>query len=62
MGEMQSVFLDGRGGVVRATGGALVPSESHWCATDFWRSGSEWACRTIKDAPGNAWVAGVDGS
>jgi hypothetical protein len=34
IGDMQ-VILDRWGGVLRATGGALVPKKSYWYAIDF---------------------------
>ena len=49
--EMQ-IVLDRWGGVLRATGGALVPSKSHWCAIDFAWDGSTWNYRSITDVPG----------
>lgn len=39
-------------GGLRASGGALVPSKSHWYLADFlWRNGS-WQYHTMEDTPG----------
>ncbi len=58
--EMQEV-LDRWGGVLRATGGALVPSKSYWYVIDFIWTGSKWAYRSMTDMPGDILITGVDG-
>ena len=58
--EMQGV-LDRWGGVLRATGGALVPSKSYWYAIDFRWNGYKWVYRSIHDMPGDILITGVDG-
>jgi hypothetical protein len=60
MSEMQ-VVLDRWGGVLRATGGALVPKKSYWYAIDFRWTGKKWVPRNIEDMPGDIWITGVDG-
>ena len=58
--EMQ-VILDRWGGVLRATGGALVPKKSYWYAIDFRWTGTKWVYRSIDDMPGEILITGVDG-
>jgi hypothetical protein len=60
IGLMQEI-LDCRGGLLRATGGALVPKKSYWYAIDFQWTESSWKYRTISDIPGNILITGVDG-
>jgi hypothetical protein len=49
--EMQGAVDHWEGGL-RASGGALVPSKSHWYLVDFkWRNDS-WEYCTIADNPG----------
>jgi hypothetical protein len=59
--EMQGV-LDRWGGVLRATGGALVPSKSYWYAIDFKWDGTHWRYRSTLDMPGDILITAVDGS
>ena len=60
MGQMQEI-LDHWGGLLRATGGALVPKKSYWYAINFKWTGSCWKYRTIADMPGNILITGADG-
>jgi hypothetical protein len=49
--EMQEVVAHWEGGL-RASGGALVPSKSHWYLVDFkWKNGS-WVYCPKEDTPG----------
>jgi hypothetical protein len=50
------------GEMLRATGGALVPSKSHWHAIDFRWTGAKCACRSTDEMPGEILIADVDGS
>jgi hypothetical protein len=59
--EMQGV-LDRWGGLLRATGGALVPKKSYWYAIDFTWSGTHWRYRTQQEMPGNLLITDVDGA
>jgi hypothetical protein len=58
--EMQ-IALDRWGGVLRSTGGALVPKKSFWYAIDFRWNGCKWEHRTIEEMPGDILISGVDG-
>jgi hypothetical protein len=58
--EMQGV-LDRWGGLLRATGGALVPSKSYLYAIDFKWNGKRWVYRSLEDMPGDIYITGVDG-
>jgi hypothetical protein len=50
--EMQDA-LDHWEGDLCTSGGALVPSKSHWCLVDFkWKNGS-WRYCSIADCPGD---------
>jgi hypothetical protein len=60
IGQMQEI-LDRWGGLLQATGGALVPKKSYWYAIDFKWMASSWKYRTIDDMPGNIFITGVDG-
>jgi hypothetical protein len=60
MGEMH-VVLDRWGGALRATGGALAPSKSCWCAIDFRWNGKRWIHRTTEEMPGDIFITGGDG-
>ena len=57
---MQEI-LDRWGGLLRVTGGALVPKKSYWYAIDFKWTGSAWKYRTISDMPGNILITGING-
>ena len=59
--EDMQIVLDRWGGVLRATGGALVPKKSFWYAIDFRWDGSKWVYRQIEDMPGEILITGVDG-
>jgi hypothetical protein len=59
--EMQTL-LDCWGGILRATGGALVPKKSYWYAIDFQWTGTKWAYRTVPKMPGEILITGVNGS
>jgi hypothetical protein len=58
--EMQGI-LDRWAGLLRATGGALVPKKSYWYAIDFKWNGSKWLYRSIDDMPGELLITGVAG-
>ncbi len=60
--EMQEVVNCWEWGL-RASGGTLVPSKSHWYLIDFvWRN-KKWQYRTEKEEmPGSLWVADTCGS
>jgi hypothetical protein len=58
--EMQ-VVIDRWGGLLRATGGALVPTKSFWYAIDFKWTGTQWRYRDATDMPGEILITGVDG-
>ena len=49
------------GGLLRATGGALVPKKSYWYAIDFHWNGGKWVCRTKTDMPGDILISGAYG-
>jgi hypothetical protein len=59
--DMQ-IVLDRWGGLLRATGGALVPKKSFWYAIDFRWNGCKWVYRTIDDMPGDILISDVDGA
>jgi hypothetical protein len=54
------VILDRWDGVLRATGGGLVPKKSYWYTIDFYWTGSRWAYRDKTDMPGDILITGVD--
>jgi hypothetical protein len=58
--EMQ-IVLDRWAGVLRATGGALVPSKSYWYAIDFQWTGSKWTYRSKADMPGDLLITSLTG-
>jgi hypothetical protein len=60
IGQMQEI-LNRWGGLLQATGDALVPKKSYWYAIDFKWMGSSWKYRTIDDMPGNILITGVNG-
>jgi hypothetical protein len=49
--QMQAAVDRWEGGL-RATGGALVPSKSHWYLIDFKWTGTLWKYRNIEEMPG----------
>jgi hypothetical protein len=58
--DMQPVVDRWEGGI-RATGGAPVPSKSHWFLIDFLWTGKQWRYRTIEELPGDVSVLDKDG-
>jgi hypothetical protein len=60
LADMQTVVDRWEGGL-RATGGALVPSKSHWYLIDFVWTGNKWRYRTIDELPGDISVLDKDG-
>jgi hypothetical protein len=59
--EMQDVLDHWEGGL-RTSGGALVPSKSHWYLVDFkWKNGS-WRSCSIADCPGDISMRDHEGS
>jgi hypothetical protein len=59
--ELQGA-IDHWGGGLRVSGGALVPSKSHWYLVDFkWRNGS-WRYCTVADNPGELSMRGHMGN
>jgi hypothetical protein len=59
-GEEVIVLDHGWGGVLRATGGALVPKKSYWYAINFRWTGARWAYMTIREMPGEILITRVD--
>ena len=57
---MQSAVDRWEGGL-RATGGALVPSKSHWYLIDFRWTGTTWTYRKIQDMPGELSILDTNG-
>jgi hypothetical protein len=55
------VVLDCWGGVLRATGGALVPEKSYWYVIDFKWDGQQWAYPSKTDMLGDILITGADG-
>ena len=60
LADMQTVVDRWEGGL-RATGGALVPSKSHWYLIDFVWTGTKWRYRTKVELPGDVSVLDKDG-
>jgi hypothetical protein len=60
LADMQKVVDRWEGGI-RAMGGALVPSKSHWFLIDFCWTGKKWRYRTIDELPGDISVLDKDG-
>ena len=56
---MQVILKRCWGGVLRATGGALVPSKSYWYAINFRWNGGNWIYRSILDMPSKILITGV---
>ena len=48
-------------GGLRATGGALVPSKSHWYLIDFIWTGKAWRYRTAAEMPGELSILDTNG-
>ena len=60
LADMQTVVDRWEGGI-RATGGALVPSKSHWYLIDFVWTGTNWRYRKKAELPGDVSVLDKDG-
>jgi hypothetical protein len=56
------IAVDRWEGGLRATGGALVPSKSHWYLVDFKWNGKVWAYRNQEEMPGEISIRDTTGN
>ena len=58
--QMQQAMDTWEGGL-HATGGALVPSKSHWYLIDHWWNGNKWLYMTKEQMPADIEVKEITG-